>query len=73
MALTATSFERISYTLNGCANGLFGSRAFDGEGIGRGTSLGYFYAGEIFDGTNYGSLAMTAMHVLNPIDDHIWV
>lgn len=72
MALAATSFERISYTLNGCADGLFGSRSFDSEGVGRGTGFGLFYAWHFLNGTDYSSLAMTAMHILNAIDGHVY-
>jgi hypothetical protein len=71
--LSDLSLERITDTFNRCADGLFGSRTFDGEGVGRGTGLGFLYAWDFLDGTDNGGLAMTAMHVFNPIDSHIGI
>ena len=64
-------FKRIADTLNGCADGLFGSGAFDGEGVGRSTGFGFLNARHFLNGTDYGCLAMAAMHVLNTEDGHI--
>ena len=70
---SSLSFKRIADTLNGSTDGLFGSGAFDGEGVGRGTGLGFLYARHFLDSTDYGSLAMAAMHILNAIDGHVGV
>ena len=67
------SLERISDTLNSFTDRLFCGGAFEGEGVGRGTGLGFLYARQILDGTDDGGLAMTAMHVLDTIDGHIGV
>ena len=56
-----------------CSDGVFGGGAFDGECVGGGTGLGFLYAWHFLNGTDYGCLAMTAMHVLNAIDGHIGV
>ena len=52
------SFERISDTLNSFTDRLFCGRAFDGEGVGRGTGLGFLYAWHFLDGTDDGGLAI---------------
>ena len=63
----------ISDTLNGCTDGFFCGRAFDGEGVGRGTGLGFLHTRHFLDGTDYGCLAMAAMHVLDTVNGHIGV
>ena len=70
---SSLSLKRISDTINGCADGLFGSGAFDGEGVGRGTGLGLLYAWQILDGADYSCLTMAAMHILDTIDGHVGV
>ena len=64
-------FKRIADTLNGSTYGLFCGRAFDGEGVGRSTGFGFLNARHFLNGTDYGCLAMAAMHVLNTEDGHI--
>jgi hypothetical protein len=71
--VSSFSFKRITDTLNGYTDGLFCGRAFDGEGVGRGTGHGFLYARQILDGTDYGCLAMAAMHVLDTVNGHIGV
>lgn len=69
--VSGLSFERISDTLDSFTDRLFCGRAFDGEGAGRGTGLCFLYAWHFLDGTDYSSLAMAAMHVLDTIDGHV--
>ena len=71
--VSSFSFKRITDTLNGYTDGLFCGRAFDGEGVGRGTGLGFLNARHFLNGTDYGSLAMATMHVLNTVNGHVWV
>ena len=73
IVISSLSFERISDTLNSFTDRLFCGWAFDGEGVGRGTGLGFLYARQILDGTDYGCLAMAAMHVLDTVNGHIGV
>jgi hypothetical protein len=70
--LSHLSLKCVAGTLNRCSDGLFGCGTFDGEGVGRGTGLGLLYARYFLDGTDYSSLAMTAMHILNAIDGHVY-
>ena len=71
--VSGLSFKCISDTLDRCADGFFCGRAFDGEGVGRSTGLGFLNAWQILDGTDYGCLAMAAMHVLDTVNCHIGV
>jgi hypothetical protein len=73
MLSSSLSSERITNPFYRLADGFFRCRAFDGEGVGRGAGLGFLYAGKVLDGTNYGGLAMAAMHFLDAIDGHIGV
>jgi hypothetical protein len=68
---SSLSLECVTDTLNSCSNGLFRSGAFDGESVGRGTGLSRLYTWYFLDGTDYGSLAMATMHILNTINGYI--
>ena len=71
--LTAPPPKRIANPFYRFADGFFRCRAFNGEGVGRGTGLGFLNAGQILDSTDYGSLAMAAMHVLDPVNCDVGV
>ena len=73
MVLAAPSLKRIANPFYRLADGIFRCRAFDGEGVGRGTGLGLLYAWQILYGTDYGCLAMAAMHVLDPVNCNVGV
>jgi hypothetical protein len=69
----APSLKRIANPFYGLADGFFRCRAFDGEGVGGCAGLGFLYAWHIPDGTDYGSLAMAAMHILDPVNCNVRV
>ena len=72
-ALAAPSLKRIANPFYRLADGFFRCRAFDGEGVGGCTGLSFLYTWQILDGTNYGSLAMAAMHILDPVNCNVRV